>query len=432
MFNIFKKDANEEVYESIFNSLVEKKRKINDLDIENAIHRKAVYHYVKEKPNCLEEFKSDNEKEFLRYLVKRDYKFFLYLKPEQYEEEMATHFLMRMLEEDKDTVSGFVRKSFDENLVFSIYYDTRNGEQIFYYDNDLHSTTFLVSKFDISFKVNSVVKLLKKLDVSVSMFGYNVLFNELMCWVNKEYRKTIIKFITAKDVGIYKINALYDEIEKETISALNRALSDGGVVVQKMAIQELSISENAARNLEKEGLERIREKNKREAELDYEKQALENYAKKAKIHKENPEFELTLTEAEKDFALERYITKQLADRGQLEETEIVEELADRKKKTTSTELKKETDRPFFKEGKVKGKSISLVLGIISLVFSIFMFISNVTRTAGFIYLAIGLILVAFGGYQTYQNAKTNTNPIQMNEDYEARLEEYSEETKEEK
>ncbi len=427
MFNFWKRNTNEETYESVFEALIEKRRKINDLDFENAIHRKAVYHYVKEKPNCLEDFKTEKEKDFLSYLVKRDYKFFLYLKPEQYDEELAKHFLIERLKEDKDTTAGFVRKSFDENLVFSMYYDTRNGEQIFYFDKDIQSTTFLVSKFDISFKVNSVVKLLKKLDVSVSMFGYNVLFNELMCWVNKEYRKTIFKFINTKDIGVYKINALYDEIEKETTSALNHSLADAGVVVQKMAIQKLSISENAAKILEKEGLDRIREKNKREAELEYEKQALENYAKKAKIHKENPDFELTLTEAEKDFALDRYITKQLADKGKLKDTQVIEELAERKKKTLSPELKKGANRPFLQEEKVKSNSGLLIVGGILLVVSLLMFLSNTTAIPGVIYLVIGLAFLGCGIFLKYKNSKENTNiTSHMKEEYEAKMEEYKE------
>lgn len=427
MMNLWKKEINKESYEDIIQALIEKELEINDLDSERAVHRKAVYNYIKDRPNRLSELKTENEKEFLRYLVKRDYKFFLYLKPEQYEEEMAKHYLTNRIQEDKDTVSGFLRKSFDENLVFSIYYDTRNGEQIFYYDKDIQSTTFLVSKFDISFKVNSVIKLFEKLDVSISMFGFNVLFNELMGWVNKEYRKTIIKFITTKEVGVYKINALYDEIEKETTKALNQTLADAGVTVQKMAIQKLSISENATKILEKEGLDRIREKIKREAELEYEKQALENYAIKAKIHKDNPNFELTLTEAEKDFALDRYITKNLADNGKLKETEFKDELADRKKKTASTTLEKGIDVPDLQEKKAKKNGLLFIPAIIFLITGIIMFIGDANVGAGVALLVFGIVFFCGAIFQAYRNQKQSTKVTpRMQEEYQAKVEEYNE------
>lgn len=428
--NLWKKDINKESYEYVFEALLDQKIKINDLNLEKPIHRKAAFNYIKDKPNSLSELNTENEKAFLRYLVKRDYKLFLYLKPEQYEEELAKHYLLNRLQEDKDTTPGFLRRSFDESLVFSMCYDTCNGEQIFYYDKDINATTFLISKFEISFKVNSVVELLKKLDVSVSMIGYNVLFNELMCWVNKEYRKTIIKFVTNKEVGVYKINALYDEIERETVAALNNALVDAGIIVQKLAIQKLSISENAARILEKDGLERIKEKIKRESELEYEKLALDNYERKAKIHKENPNFELTLTEAEKDFALDRYITKNLADNGKLKQAEFKDELLERKKKSTSTTLKKGEDVPHLQEEKKNKYGFLFISAIISLIVAILMLLANnvVTSSIGSVFLVLSIVvfLVAVGLQNNANKKGSDKASLNGNEDYQAIMEEYNE------
>jgi len=430
---LWKNEINDDGYENVFQALIEKRLKINDLDFEKAIHRKAAYNYIKLKPNNLTELKSEKEKEFLRYIVKRDYKLFLYLEPEQYEEEIAQYYLECRLQDDKNTATGFLSKSFDESLVFSMYYDTRDGEQIFYYDKDIHSTTFLVSRFDISFKVSSVVDLFKKLDVSISMFGFNILFNELMCWINKEYRKTIIKFITTKEVGVYNINALYDEIEKETIKALNNSLNGAGIAVQKMSIQKLSISENATRILEKEGLDRIKEKIKREAELEYESQALDNYAKKAKIHKENPNFELTLTEAEKDFALDRYITKNLADNGQLPEIEIVDELADRTKKVSSTTLKKVINEPTLQEEKAKKSAFLYIPAVMFLFVGLIVLVSNVALGIGLSFFIIGILFLCGAIFQSYKYKKESTKITpRMQEEYEAKMEEFNEKSQQNK
>lgn len=430
----WKSDINQETYENVYNWLIEGKIKINDLNFNKAIHKRAAFAYIKDKPSYLQELKTENEKEFLRYfIIKNDYKLFAYLKPEQYEEELAKCYLENRLKNDKDTASGFLRKSFDESIVFSMYYDTRNGEQIFYYDKDIETTTFLVSKFEISLKVKSVIQLFKKLDISISMFGYNALFNELMCWINKEYRKTVIKFITTKEVGVYKINALYDDIEKETIKALNNTLADAGIEVQKMSIQKLSISENIAKILEKEGLERFREKIKREAELEYEKQALENYAKKAKIHKDNPDFELTLTEAEKDFALDRYITKQLADNGKLKEAEFKDELSDRKKKTTFSTLQKVKDKPFVQEEKSKGNAFLFIPALVLMLLGIFMFLCKVKAWAGATFLVLGGLFLIGGFIQLHINNKSaNKVTPQMKEEYEAKLQEYNKKEQDDK
>ena len=200
--------------------------------------------------------------------------------------------------------------------------------------------------------------------------------------------------------------------------------------MQKLAIQKLSISENAARILEKDGLERIKEKIKRESELEYEKLALDNYERKAKIHKENPNFELTLTEAEKDFALDRYITKNLADNGKLKQAEFKDELLERKKKSTSTTLKKGEDVPHLQEEKKNKYGFLFISAIISLIVAILMLLANnvVTSSIGSVFLVLSIVvfLVAVGLQNNANKKGSDKASLNGNEDYQAIMEEYNE------
>ena len=276
---------------------------------------------------------------------------FLNLTPEQYDEEMANKFLYNVLVKSyKQNVKSkdneqFISRSYDESLVLSILYQTHDGEQIYYYDNQLEVPTFLIANIQFSFKVNSAISLFRKLDTSLTMIGYNKVVNELTRWVNVAYRQAIHTFISNEKLDVYKLTGLYGEIENELYNELNKILEGSGLSVYRINVNKINIPENTYKLLEKQSLELVNEKNRRNNELEYEKMSLENYALKAEIHSRNPGFELTLTEAEKDFALKRYITKHDVDTNKVrkEISSSTNELADRKVKVADTKIEKPTD-----------------------------------------------------------------------------------------
>ena len=60
------------------------------------------------------------ERLFLDYCLKKDYKLFLYLTPEQYTEEYASKYLYETVVRTLNFKKGFIRKSYGEQTVFDV------------------------------------------------------------------------------------------------------------------------------------------------------------------------------------------------------------------------------------------------------------------------------------------------------------------------
>ncbi len=303
----------------LYNSLIDGKIKIKDLNADYANHKKAVFRYAKVKPSILKSFASETELKFLKYIIETDKEFFIYLKPEQYSEGIASMYLYDRIKNNKNTPATFLSKNFIKQTIINLDYDTCDGEEIIYYDNDLETTTFLFSKLSAVFKIIDTVKFLQYIDVAIENVGYNCVKQNLTELLVKVFQKIAIKLVHEDKIGIYKLNSMHAEIENDILNKLNESLNEKGVVVEKVNIRKLSVSEATSKLIEIQDLEILSVRKKKKAEAEYEKLALENYAKKAEIHSQNPNYEIGLTEAEKDLALDRYIKKVKFENGLLED-----------------------------------------------------------------------------------------------------------------
>ncbi len=303
----------------LLNSLVDGKIKIKELSADIINHRKAVFSYVSIKPSILKTFSNEVELKFLKHIIETDKEFFIYLKPEQYSEGIASMYLYDRIKNSKNVPATFLSKNFIKQTILNLDYDTCDGEEIIYFDNDLETTTFLFSKLNAVFKIIDTVKFLQYIDVAIENVGYNCVKQNLTELLIKVFQKIAIKLVNEDKIGIYKLNGMHAEIESEILSQLNDALLEKGIVAEKVNIRKLSVSEATSKLIEIQDLEILSVRKKKKAEAEYEKLALENYAKKAEIHTQNPNYEIGLTEAEKDLALDRYIKKVKFENGLLED-----------------------------------------------------------------------------------------------------------------
>ena len=415
-------EASQKFYDQLSNGT----KTIDSFDPEKAAHRTAVLKYLQSKPSKIKELRTVTENAFLKYCLEKDYKLFIYLSPAQRTEEFAKEFLEKKILSEEKREPGFFKKSFDESFVLNVGYQTCDGEQIFYYDEELQLSTFLVAKLNVAFKVESVLEFFKKLDVSVCMVGYNGIYQELQTWVKNAYRKAINDFIFAKQISVYKTNSIYDEIEESIAEILGESLEGSGISVHKVNVAKISVTDTMQKILENQSLELMKDQRKRDAEIAYEKKALENYAQKAEIHAKNPEFALTLTEAEKDFALSRYITKHDVDLNRYKkEVEQNETLVERKEAAADEAISKTMDKPMLAK-----KSYRSLLLLIPALILIVVGIAVAEEVGGFIIpLFIGLAMIVMGFafaslVQNRVNIKKSTDGLDK-EEYEARLEEYN-------
>ena len=169
-----------EASQKIYTSMLDGTKKIDELNPEKAVHRLAVLEYLKAKPSMIQKLTTDTELAFLKYCIMADYTLFVSLAPSQITDELAKIYIERKLLADDNGPKGFLTKDFNENFIFNVNYETCDGEQIFYYDEELKLSTFLVAKLAVSFKADDILSFLKKLDISVSMIGYNSISCELI------------------------------------------------------------------------------------------------------------------------------------------------------------------------------------------------------------------------------------------------------------
>ena len=334
--------------EFLYNNLVSGKIKINDLSSNYHNHRKAVFSYVKLKPSILKNLKTDEELKFLKHIIENDKEFFIYLKPEQYSEGIASMYLCDRIKKSKNVPASFLSKNFSKQTILNLDYTTCDGEEIIYYDNDLETTTFLFSKLSASYKIVDTVKFFKYIDVAIESVGYNCVKQNLTEFLVKVFQKIIIKLVNEEKIGIYKLNCMHAEIENQILTKLNEVLIENGVVVEKVYLRKLSVSEATSKLIEIQDLEILSVKKKKKAEAEYEKLALENYAKKAEIHSANPNYTVGLTEAEKDLALDRYIKKVKFENGLLKDLPSdtllnarIKKLDDKLEQAKDSEIKRE-------------------------------------------------------------------------------------------
>lgn len=378
---------------SIVEGLERENIKIGNLDFEQATNRKAVFEFLLDNPSKLRELKSENEKQFLRYCLERKYDLFIYLTPEQYEEDICKKFLIKKIESQLTQGDNFIQKSFNGNIVFNTTYQTFDGEQVFYFDNELQVSTFLIAKILVSFKIIDTPAFIKMVDVDVCSIGYNSILDKLTNLTNNAYRKVIIKMIKEQNLGVFKINSSYLEIEEQIRKELNSVLKNGGAEISDLRVSKISVTDDTSIILERQSLEILNERRKKEADIEYERKSLENYAKKAEIHSKYPEFSNGLTEAEKDFAFERYIKKIRAENGEQQEELLHNRLSERDEKTADGKIRKVPD----KLQKVERKSdFSWLLVVLSLFFLVYSFVMIAdSRIPGFL-ITFGIAILFAG------------------------------------
>ena len=403
------------VYEQLKNG----KWTVKDLNSKLPSHRQGFYQYVKNNHrNLLAELKGEHDKPFLENCLKMDPMLFIYLTPEQYTEEWASKYLVERINKT-DAKSGFLMRSFEHKIMFNTYYSTHEGEQIFYYDSDLKTQLFLVAKIHVVFKALDTIQLLKKLDMDVQYIGYNGVKQALLDWVNTAYRRVILQEVGAGNSGIYKLNVKHEELEKKIQNELTSILSDGGLLVEKVSIKQLSLVDETAKLLEQHGLEYLIEQRRQDLEIEYEKASLVNYEKKAAIHSANPDFAPTLTEAEKDFALNRYIKRAKFEDGELKEIKLGK-LQSRQTVSDSV-LKKQADVPTLK----KQNKWFIWLYLIAAGWFIFAFASLPSASKCLFGLALGVLSLGLGIFFTMGNKEQSKQDASQAE-YSAQLQELEE------
>ena len=364
------------------------KQALGSLDPETPVDNKAIVRLISERPSLLATLDKDapNGKAILELAINQSYSNFIYLTEKQYYDKIAQIFFAQRLKATSSKWNGdafTLRKSLDGKLVIVFNYVSHKGEEVYYFDKELHIPAALLSEVRFSVKLKNACKFFDFLDIDVASINLPDTLEALSDLVNTEYRHTLQNFLDENGIGFYALCGKYTELKAELCDNLNAVLAPFGAEVTNIVIQKISFADNMHEAIKEEYYSLQKERIKKEMENELAELSLAAYEKKAEIHSRYPDFPVTLTEAEKDFALKRYLIR--TEKYNEEKPEIDKESVTARQITDykAAAIKKKEEQPVIIEEEVpvtadKKKFIIFIsLFAVCLLTSLFSFIGSI-------------------------------------------------------
>lgn len=309
-----KNDKKAENVKQITLALIAGKKAVGEINYDDIYEKQALEAAIAEKPSLLAGVGKLDKfgKKILLDAVSKKYSNFIYLSEPQYFDEIAQIYLLKRFEDTSEKWKGDkfrLKQSMDNKLVLTLNYVSHKGEEVYYFDRDLRIPASLLTNMRVSVKFNDACKFFGFLDVKVASVNLPDALEALLDLINTEYRRVLQDFIDSKQIGFYKLSAEYGELKEALADALNLKLSKYGAEISDVNIQSISFADNMYESITEQFYALQIERMKKEMENDIAGLSLENYKKKAEIHEKYPNFPVTLTEAEKDLALKRYLVR---------------------------------------------------------------------------------------------------------------------------
>ncbi len=316
--NIENKEVEELVQLLIYETL-----DINELHLAKQKQREAFLKLIKKRPNLLSRVKPQYANHFFTVAINEDHEYFVYLKREQYTDELAQLYLSKRLENVNDdgrdkSQNLIVQKSMDNKIIFNYSYVTPEDEELYYLDKELEVPTSIKSSIKISLKLVDAVKMIDKLDTHITELGEKKIRSVLSDIIDNNYKSYLNSFINEKNAGYYTLCTSLKELELGFTEEMRTVFAPYGIDIIGFTIKKIAIPKDIQHKIEDQAF-RVRQRRAEiVADAEFAKKSLENYEAKLSIQQKYPDSAKSLTEYEKDLALKRYLIKT----GCLSEQEI--------------------------------------------------------------------------------------------------------------
>lgn len=395
--------------EELIPALHDEKININDLSFEKALHRDAFLGVLKQRPSLIKKLSSKNV-DFLKLAITNNHEYFIYLSPEQYNNQLAQVFLYNRLTDDKQTENENARvgiefnvgKSLDSSVVLNCTYATPSGEELFFHDSELQVPIGLKSSYKLTLKLVDAVALIEKMDTHITMLGKKKIESTIEDIVANLYKTHLSSYIKEQAKGYYALTTSYSEIEDGFIPKATKALRDYGLSVSSFVIKAIAIPKDIQYKIEDQAFEIRRRLADAEADSTLSKKSLEDYEAKLAIQHKYPDAPATLTEYEKDLALRRYMIRT----GKNQTDEIDHSIYIKKAEgTTDAEISKKEDIvPEVTPSNFK-RNFFIWLSIAA-VFTLIMLMT--ATTAGIVFLFVFALIFVITGFCNLDKFSANT------------------------
>lgn len=262
--------------------------RVNELDASVEADREDMLNWI-----------SDNSENFtrLRYPTK------------QYFPEICNIFVCSRLKKS-DEASGKNRFCYSLDFIpcIKLDYATYKNEEIEYYDSELNIITYLESQFLAVFKIIDCMKMLKALDINAADLSIGNVYERLRMLSLQAWREVVMDCVENDKIGFYHFAQNFSTIATKLSTVLNKKLEPYGITTHGIDVTRMSIPESVREQIRQNSYELKCESDRYTSEAKFASIYLENYRKKAEIQSTYGVSD-TLTEFEKDRALERYLVR---------------------------------------------------------------------------------------------------------------------------
>lgn len=397
---------------------LEHKKSLTDLDSLKKSDMEIVDYCLRSVPSMITGFNLGvkNEMAIIKQWVTNSYSNYLICaKYGVTNIELLTLYVWKKTQATLSGVDGMsLITSFDNRMVIQYHYETKQGETISYFDKALGVPTSLVAIADLKLKLINAQKLVEKIDVDIKYLDAVFVREFITSTLCRTVRDEILSFISQNDASFYDLPHYYTAINQKILESLNITFISSGLEATDFALTDISVPNNTDKLLQNQFFAIAEAERIKTYEQRMEKASLDLYERKAEIHNKYPNFPLTLTETEKDLALNRYL-KRIGQNTDMK-VEIKEKNILRRAKATSGHVTEEPESstPTFINTDHKFRIAYIIATAILLVFSFSMF--AVSPVAGSASLAATVLICGLTAFFGYKKLKYGTQTVTTLED----------------
>lgn len=319
------KDVRKLDAERLVEEIVSGRHSISEIGIETKNQREAVLAAVAKRNALVKYVDGEDAERILKFILShgQNYKLFVQLKPSQYTPALAQIYLYGRLSEVAYAVKGdnyqmSAGRSLDGKTTLAYTYISSNDDALHYMDTELGLPLSVKSSIKLTFKIENAVQLIEALDTNIQELGPKKINAVLFDILASRYRAGLADYITEHKVGYYTLCTTLCDVQAEIKAKLNAVYAAYGITVSDLVIRKIAIPDDIKNKVEDLQF-RIRQRHaETEASAELASISLRSYEEKLAIQAKYPDVEPTLTEYEKDLALQRYLAKV----GRAEEEEV--------------------------------------------------------------------------------------------------------------
>lgn len=294
------------------NDIKSGKESLQSLDFTLAQDREVALKCIQDQRPlaCQLDVTDEHQREVLKAWITHDYANLLALDVQQRHPELVAIYLFEKLNGRSSVVdNAHTYKSYDQQQVITYGYETKEGEAVCYFDKMLGVPTSLKVNALFKFKVTDALALVRAVDIEISRIDFRLVIGYITDKINDAIREVLLGVIDGQKLSYYELSRHYADISKNLGDMLNVQFVNSGLVTSDVRILNITIPNDTSKQLESQYFALAEMERVKERENALEEASLKLYEAKAAIHKKYPEYPVTLTEAEKDMALNRYLKR---------------------------------------------------------------------------------------------------------------------------